>query len=130
MYKVYCKLPSAGLGNQLFPMLKAALFANKNNMELRFCNYHQFHLGGYLRREKTKRNYHNYFIFQKSILSDLLLRLELLIKKKHAEFEPEVRKKEILRSAVFGSIPWPNYFEYLNDNREETKASNTKICPS
>ena len=60
MGKVICKLPRAGLGNQLFPLLKAYTFAQLNDLPVIVINYHQIKVGPWLRREKNKRYYDEY----------------------------------------------------------------------
>ena len=72
MSVVHCLLPKAGLGNQLFPLMKAYTFGVLNNLPVIVTGYHQVKIGPYLRREKTKRNYHNNFSFEKSIWGEWL----------------------------------------------------------
>ena len=67
MGMVVCKLPSAGLGNQLFPLMHAMVFAELNNLPLTVTGYHRIKIGPYLRGEKSKRSYKGYFKFQKSL---------------------------------------------------------------
>ena len=67
MNKIVCKLPKAGLGNQLFPLMKAYTFAYLNKLPVIVTGYHQLKIGPYVRGEKTKRKYSGFFIFQKNI---------------------------------------------------------------
>lgn len=69
MSAVICKLPRAGLGNQLFPLMHAAVFASLNKLPLLVTGYRQLKLGPYLRGEKSKRYYVGYFNFEKGLLT-------------------------------------------------------------
>ena len=122
MSMVVCKLPQAGLGNQLFPLMKAHLFAHFNKLPVVVTGYHQLKIGPYLRREKTKRRYSNYFSFQKSILGEQLDKW----KTKESRFsrvvkEPSVNFISDNASSLYqySEIPhWSNYFNELNEHRE------------
>ncbi len=121
---VICELPKAGLGNQLFPLVKAAVFAHLNELPLVVTGYNQFKLGPYLRREKVKRKYKGYFRFQKSLLGEQMDRL-FLIKYKGCEsiaeppvcrLAPEERKA---KKFIFSAIPhWSDYFAGLKEHRD------------
>ena len=67
MSVVICKLPKAGIGNQLFPLMHSIIFAEINNLPLIITGYYQLKIGPFIRREKTKRNYLGYYNFQKNI---------------------------------------------------------------
>lgn len=77
---VVCKLAKAGLGNQLFPLLEALIFADINNLPVKVIGYHQFKMGPYLRGEKSKHKYTGYFTFQRNFFAEKLD--AFLIKKK------------------------------------------------
>jgi hypothetical protein len=120
---VVCELPKAGLGNQLFPLIKAATFARLNDLPLTVIGYNQFKLGPYLRREKVKRKYAGYFTFQKSFFAEQLDRL-LLLKYKGFEkvVEPVIEKvssdKIKRKKFIFSEIPhWNDYFDGLKEHR-------------
>lgn len=124
---VWCKLPKAGLGNQLFPLLHAAVFAHLNGMPLYVTGYHQIKLGPYLRRERVKRHYAGYFMFQTGWLFERMLQVKLIIQSRVNEvtFEPELlrlkesRKKHIY---VFSKLPSSKYyFEKLKPHRSLVK---------
>ena len=51
---VICKIPKAGLGNQLFPIMRAYTFAHLNQLPILVYNYHQVKIGPWLRGEKSK----------------------------------------------------------------------------
>jgi hypothetical protein len=121
---VICQLPKAGLGNQLFPLLKAATFASLNDLPLTVIGYHQLKIGPYLRREKSKRRYNGYFSFEKSVAGEQLDRLAL---RRYRGYEPvsdpEVRTlpgKDLVRKRfLFSAIPhWGDYFAGLREHRE------------
>ena len=74
---VLCKMPKAGLGNQLFPIMRALVFGNLNQLEVIIIGYNQIKMGPYLRREKSKRKYFGAFRFQKNILGEWIDQLKL-----------------------------------------------------
>lgn len=119
---VVCKLPQAGLGNQLFPLMKAHLFAHLNKLPVVVTGYHQLKIGPYLRREKTKRRYNNYFSFQKNILGEQLDKWRT----KEGRFNSLVKEPSVNLAAdnssslyQYSEIPhWSNYFNELKDHRE------------
>lgn len=120
---VICKLPKAGLGNQLFPLMKAKLFAHLNGMPLIVSNYHQVKIGPWLRNDRSKRNYSGFFTFQKSILGELIDKWKISkLDSDLQQIEPVVRKIEgdnLGSSYLFWDMPhYTNYFEGLNENRE------------
>ena len=123
MSVVICKLPRAGLGNQLFPLVKAAVFAELNKMPLMVSGYNQFKIGPYLRGEKVKRSYRGYFNFQRSLARAEFDRLSLFRYRDHGEVpEPPVgRLPEGAgsgRKFIFSSIPhWSDYFAGLKEHR-------------
>lgn len=120
---VWCKVPKAGLGNQLFPIVTAILFAQKNNLPIYFTHYHQFKIGPYLRKEKSKRTYKNYFYFQKSLLVDLFYRLQLSLFQNFFRVveEPSLAAMPNEKAVyVFKNIPhWSDYFSKLKPYRLE-----------
>ncbi len=121
---VICKLPKAGLGNQLFPLIKAHVFAHLNKLPIIVTNYHHIRLGPYLRREKNKRKYHGFFRFQRSALGALWERRKLAVTKYYKSVEePPITNigAKYLKDTVyvFSAMPsWVNYFEGLKENRE------------
>jgi hypothetical protein len=124
MSVVLCKLPKAGLGNQLFPLLKAFTFGQINNLPVIVTGYNRLFIGPYLRGEKSKRNYRNYFVFQKSVLGaqwDLWRNRH--IKDLQVNEEPALqrlpRPDDGRQLYVYGAIPhWSDYFEGLRDHRD------------
>lgn len=121
---VVCKLPKAGLGNQLFPLMKAYTFAHINSLPVIITGYKQFFIGPYLRGEKSKRKYNHIFIFQKSIFPAYWEKWKLLkYKSYHQQIEPSVAQVEITHASVpiafiFFKMPhWDHYFDGLKDHR-------------
>ncbi|MEO6669113.1 MAG: hypothetical protein ABIN36_06535 [Ferruginibacter sp.] len=124
MSLVVCKLPKAGLGNQLFPLMSAFVFANLNGLEVIVVGYHQLKLGPYLRNEKSKRRYSGYFNFQKNIVGEYLDILKVLAFKKryNVVYDPSVAKlagkKPEHTVFIFGKLPnWRDYYRDLRDHR-------------
>lgn len=122
MSVVICKLPRAGLGNWLFPLMKASLFAHLNKLPLSVTNYRQFKIGPYLRGEKTKRNYDHFFTFQKSIARQCFDNLRFRSLNKYSVIEePEVavyNGKAGHHIFRFQTVPhWSNFFGGLIEHR-------------
>jgi Glycosyl transferase family 11 len=124
MSVVICELPKAGLGNQLFPLVKASVFAKLNGLPLVVVGYHQFRIGPYLRGEKSKRNYKGYFTFQKNVLAERIGRASLLQYKGYERVpEPPLERlpaeQKQKKKFIFSSIPhWNDYFAGLKEHRE------------
>lgn len=125
---VVCKLPKAGLGNQLFPLMNALVFAKLNNLKVIVIGYHQLKLGPYLRNEKSKRRYSGYFNFQKNIVGAYLdtLKIKALRKKYKSVYESQVDKlsPEALDDRIFFFEKMPSYHDYfiqLKPHRELVK---------
>jgi hypothetical protein len=118
---VICKLPKAGLGNQLFPLMRAYTFAHLNKLPVFVTNYHQVKLGPWLRREKNKRNYRGFFTFQKNRIAAQFDKWKIKrYTKNNLEIEPGIKQVEAgaLCSYFFSAIPhYTNRFEGLNENR-------------
>jgi hypothetical protein len=119
---VVCKLPKAGLGNQLFPLMKAFLLGEINNLPVIVIGYNQFKVGPYLRREKSKRKYNNYFIFQRGLLGEQLDKWRVSKNKKLSiEREPFIEYKNETDNKVFEytAIPhWEDHFGQLKDHHD------------
>lgn len=92
MSVVVCKLPKAGLANQLFPLMHALIFAKLNQLPLIITGYHSIKLGPWIRREKRKRNYRGYFTFEKSWIAERAdhRKVKRLTKTNELILEPDV----------------------------------------
>ncbi len=124
MSVVICRLPKAGLGNQLFPLLKAYIFSEINQLPVIVTGYKQFFIGPYLRGEKSKRKYNGLFVFQKNILVEKLASWKLPRYKNYREIrEPAIEQLSTAAppntSYLFSEMPhWDHYFDGLKENRE------------
>ena len=117
---VYCKLPQAGLGNQLLILMKAYLYAHLNNLDVTVYNYYHPTIGPYLRRERIKRNYKNYFTFKKGLLQDLVCRW-IILKKKNQNLiiNPSMVHNNANVSVLFNEMPhWSDFFKELKTHRQ------------
>ena len=127
MTRVHCKVPRSGLGNQLFPIVKAHVFGTLNNLPVVVTGYRQFRIGPYLRGEKSKRNYSNYFRFQKNMVSAWFEQqsIQSLSKKGLiAEHPVEQLKEADKKNSVYLFSEHPHYHDYfrgLRENREEAR---------
>ncbi|GHN02877.1 hypothetical protein WSM22_43660 [Cytophagales bacterium WSM2-2] len=101
--------------------MKAHVFSSLNQLPLIITNYHQVNLGVYLRGEKSKRYYTNYFNFQKSVIGDLIDRwkVDRILKNTRVVEEPLLQLSDDKTSTYFFSkIPhWSDYFNQLKNNR-------------
>lgn len=122
---VVCILPRAGLGNQLFPLMHAAVFAFVNSLPLTVIGYHHLKLGPYFRCEKTKRSYSGFFTFEKNILSELLDRYKINRWKKSRVFISEPLLEKVYNDSgqkrvyIFEKMPtYHDYFFHLRPHRD------------
>ncbi len=117
MSEVICKLPKAGLGNQLFPLMHAAVFAKINNLPLLIIGYHQFKVGPYLRGEKSKRKYTGFFKFEKNIFFAFYdeLKVKNILKNNEVVYEPQLLKLTSTQknNKVFFFEKMPTYHDYF-----------------
>jgi len=127
MTSIHCKVPRTGLGNQLFPIVKAHVFAALNSLPVVVTGYRQFKLGPYLRGEKSKRNYSNYFNFQKNIASAWIEERSIqALAKKGLVNEPRVERllEQEVKDGVYLFSEHPHYHDYfvgLRENRDEAR---------
>lgn len=119
MSLVHCRLPTSGLGNQLFPLLKAYTFAELNKLRIVVTGYHQLRIGPYLRGEKSKRNYSDYFVFQKGRLGAWMDQRS--VRNGVVIHEPPVQSIQIADNTTYtyDEIPhWKDFFSGLKENRD------------
>jgi hypothetical protein len=62
--KIYCKIPKGGLGNKLFVISNALIYSRLINAKIVFIKSRELKIGPYLRKEKNKRKYKNFFKFK------------------------------------------------------------------
>lgn len=103
--------------------MKAHVFAHLNNLPLTVIGCHQFKIGPYIRGEKSKRRYSDYFTFQKNFFGEMLDRARLqLFKNKPVINEPPLIKMDDSADGSvyrFSSLPhWDDYFFSLKDHRK------------
>ena len=135
MSLILCKLSKAGLGNQLFPLMRAFVFGHLNNLPVMVTGYNHFTIGPYLRGDKSKRSYAGYFTFQKGIIDQQLNNLKLLrYRKFEREIEPSLESVKIEEHHlyVFSKLPeWSDYFYGLKEHRALVlQLFNSLISPS
>ena len=119
---VICKIPKAGLGNQLFPLIRSHTFGYINNLPVLVYNYHQVKIGPWLRGEKNKRNYKGFFNFEKNPVTAQLDRWKALHNNKtNVVLEPAIRKltgDEIESNYLFACVPhYEHHFDGLQERR-------------
>lgn len=128
---VICRLPKAGLGNQLFPLMKAYVFAHINELPIIITNYRQLKIGVYLRGEKSKRNYRGYFNFEQNLLKDLDNYRKIKFSKAPIICEPFLSTLSVTatdRNYKLEAIPnWVNYFDQLKNYRQLVKILLTNL---
>jgi hypothetical protein len=124
MSHVVCRLPKAGLGNQLFPLMHAAVFSHINNLPLTVIGYHQIKIGPYIRKEKTKRNYNGFFKFEKNLIAAFFdeLKVKKWLRQYEVVFEHDLHKlsaeNSINKVFLFEKIPsYKDYFYHLRPHR-------------
>lgn len=124
---VVCDLPKAGLGNQLFPLMRARLFQRLNRMPAAVIGAGQFKIGPYLRGEKIKRSYSGYFNFEQSLFQEWRIRKKLKKEKAFVQENPVIKKLDPAGENsnniyLFNQIPaWTEYFVGLQEFRPLVK---------
>jgi hypothetical protein len=120
---IYCKIPKAGLGNQLFVIAHSLIYSKVNKQQLRFTNYIQIKIGPYLRGEKSKRKYNRFFKFQKGVFAFCFDQLSFYIRpKSKIVTEPELECHIPGTVVLFSEIPHYNqFFRKLKPFRSEVK---------
>lgn len=121
---VICKLPKAGMGNQLFPLMRAQVFAHINKLPIVVVDYHQFKPGPWLRGQKNKRKYNGFFTFEKNLIGELLDKWRLKSNRNQKQIsEPNIeiinQNDEIENKYIFHEIPhYSKRFSGLDSHRE------------
>ncbi len=114
---ILAKLPNAGLANKLLVWAHALVFANEREMELYSYGWIDFHIGPYIRREKSKRIYYNYFK-SKYIINYLQLLLLLIFKQKQ-QFNIGLNELKPNSLIVYDKMPhWSDYFSGIRPIRD------------
>jgi hypothetical protein len=118
--KAISLLPSAGLGNKLFSCASGMVFSSVNNCEHVIYGMSKLHIGPYLRREKSKRFYINYFKNEKKMgfISPFFMKQKYIIKQENCDTLAQTNG-----IYIFNEIPqWLNFFVTLKNHRELIKS--------
>jgi hypothetical protein len=113
---IYCKIPRAGLGNQLFIIAHALMYSRINSKPIIFLGYKQIKIGPYLRFEKSKRDYSNFFIFHKNLFGYSVDMIRYRYHKFNSVIviEPSLIPEEVNSVVLFNNIPhWSDFFGKL-----------------
>jgi hypothetical protein len=110
---IFCKIPRAGLGNQLFVISKALLFSQRSNLKVLFLNAQQIKIGPYLRGERTKRNYSEFFNFQRGYFFELLF--VIFYKRRVSRIKIIEPKIDELYTQDIKFSEMPHYSEYFDE---------------
>lgn len=122
---VVCDIPRAGLGNQLFPLLKSYFFANSNQLPIVVSGYHQIKIGPYLRGDRSKRRYRGFFVFEDNVFTELIKKIRWKVSSNNKIYNPSINlsvdklnKQRVIY--IFNEIPeWHDYFKEMRENRKE-----------
>lgn len=126
---VFAKLPRAGLANRLLVWGQAAVYAKRAGLQLFVHGWNHIHLGPWLRREKSKRFYGQYFRNESStvrwtvskVMHSLGLRLLVIDPPKdHASTSKELGTRS--SDIIFKSVPSKaDYFESIRGHESFLK---------
>ena len=122
---VLASLPRAGLANKLLVWARALTFAEEHDLKLFITGWYDIKIGPYLRKEKTKRSYLNFF--KSSNRANILRRFYFYLFYRKIEDELYIKiknKKEKKRLYLFKNVPNCNdYFIDIRNNREKIRKS-------
>lgn len=110
---IYADLQRVGMCNRLFTWAAAIVFGYKHNLPVRIHGWYKTQIGPWIRNEKNKRIYYNYFNKHSSIIQ-FKIRERLFIKR--VLFNPPLNESVNIAAfdtIVFNSIPHSNI--YFND---------------
>jgi hypothetical protein len=136
---VVADLPRAGLGNILFVWAKALIFSRLNDLPLEIIGWDKFKLGPWLRGERSKRDYTDFFQNQIFSLEKFRLELDIKLAPKSKKFfnpllESSYNREELsnYKFIIFNQIPhWSSYFEGIREHRDLVKSAiNDMLQPS
>jgi hypothetical protein len=127
-------LPSAGLGNVLVLWARAVLFAEINSFPVIAPNWNTLRLGPWLRGERVKRYYGNYFSTNE-YLPRLQYKLNQLTQKYQYHYNPKIDKIEqsilngsINHTFIFNEIPpWNDLFQDIKEYQPLIKSKLLKM---
>ena len=111
---VIAKLPKAGLANKLFVWAKAKVFSKQHNINQVTIGWFDLKIGPWLRREKTKRIYLNYF--KDGGISDYLKYFYFILNRR-VIYNPDTLVSQNC-VYLFDKIPhWKYYFDDIKKYR-------------
>ena len=110
---VFASLPSAGLGNRLFPWARARVYSELHGLPMLQTRWWQVKLGPWLRREKDSRLYLSQF---QSLAGEVggIRRICLLAKQNFLE-EPKDLAKPPEKVGIVRFTGWGDYFTRLEN---------------
>lgn len=102
--------------------MRSAVFAHLNNLPLLVTGYHAIRIGPYLRREKSKRRYSDYFSFQKGWVAEMLdsWKAQHIQRRLPVVDDPFLSKIEVSANTVYrfnSRIKWNDFFEGVKEHR-------------
>lgn len=127
-------LPKAGLGNMLIVWARAVLFAEINSFPVIEPNWNSLRLGPWLRGERVKRYYGNFFSTNE-YLPQWQYRLSQLTQKHQYHYNPIIGKIEqsilddsINHAFVFNQLPpWYDLFQDIKEYQPLIKSKLLKM---
>jgi hypothetical protein len=123
-------LPYAGLGNMLLVWARAVVFASLNELPMAAPVWQSFHIGPWLRKERCKRYYGNFFS-SKGYTSRLRLSFDKIATNPLIHHDPEIVKIDLTQGKfsdinrqifLFSKMPpWNDYFQDLKNHQSVVK---------
>ena len=111
--KIYCRIPKGGLGNKLFVISNALIYSKLIEARLVFIKSVEFKIGPYLREEKNKRRYKNFFKFKSRFLFVPFNKNGIF---KEPDFNLKYNDGSIF---LFSNLPhWSKYFDKIREYRD------------
>jgi Glycosyl transferase family 11 len=129
-FVVVPKVPNAGLGNMLLVWARAIAFADLNRLPVQSPDWKTWHIGPWLRGEKCKRYYGNFF-HNRNYQSRLRSRLNRLGQPKVIHPNPVIASLDLTQAEfqangqhhfIFDQMPpWQDYFQGLKEHQPLVK---------
>jgi hypothetical protein len=110
--KIYCKIPKGGLGNKLFVISNALIYSRLINAKIVFIKSRELKIGPYLRKEKNKRKYKNFFKFKSRFFITPFQKNKII---EEPGFNDKLNEVSVF---MFSKLPhWSIYFDKIRDYR-------------
>lgn len=122
---VIASLPNAGLGNCLFVWANATVFAQINQLSLHTVGWNRFHIGPWLRGERVKRSYNNYFLQNSSVKTWFITNFGRYFSNKLL-LNPDITISICKNTnyIIFNTLPhWSDYFQGIKEYRSLVKTA-------